>query len=329
MKAIVNTVPNRLEMRDLPTPAPQAGQVRVKVLACGICATDLEMIKGWRRTGFPAIPGHEWSGRIDAVGSGVDAGLVGRKCVAENVLSDGGEVGFEHPGGYGEFLLTEAANVRVLSDDSCARVTSLIEPLAVCVRAMKRLGGHGQASGGDAIAIFGDGPIGLLLAAMLKQDGSAFVALAGGRNVRLALARQLGADATVNYHDAGERLAETMKSAASPARGFSRVIEASGSAAGMAAAMQCAAHDARILVIGDYGDGRASFPWNDLLHRELTLVGSNASAGAWDEAVRIAQRGRLGLDKLISHHLPAERFAEGIELARSRDAVKVVMEWSE
>jgi threonine dehydrogenase-like Zn-dependent dehydrogenase len=127
-----------------------------------------------------------------------------------------------------------------------------------------------------------------------------------------------------------------MKSAASPAqpvatvpRGFARVIEASGSAAAMAEAMQCAARDARILVIGDYGDARAGFRWNDLLHRELTLIGSAASAGAWDEAVRIAQQGRLPLDKLISHHLPAERFAEAIELAKSRDAVKVVMEWPE
>ena len=52
---------------------------------------------------------------MDAVGADMDAALVGRKCVAENVLSDGGEVGFEHPGGYGQYLLTDTANVRVLS----------------------------------------------------------------------------------------------------------------------------------------------------------------------------------------------------------------------
>ncbi len=72
MKAIVNTGPGRLEMRDLPTPSPAAGQVRIRTGAVGICATDLEMIGGWDRTGFPAIPGHEWSGTVDALGPGVD-----------------------------------------------------------------------------------------------------------------------------------------------------------------------------------------------------------------------------------------------------------------
>ena len=102
MKAIVNTGPGALELRELPDAAAGPGQVRIRTAACGICATDLEMIAGWERTGFPAIPGHEWSGMVDAVGAGRRRRLVGRPCVAENVLADGGEVGFEHPGGYGE-----------------------------------------------------------------------------------------------------------------------------------------------------------------------------------------------------------------------------------
>ena len=117
MKAIVNTAINRLEMQDVSLPTPKAGEVRVKVLACGICATDIEMIAGWDRTGFPSIPGHEWAGEIDAVGENVDSSLIGKKCVAENVLSDGGEVGFEHSGGYGQYLITEAKNLQILPND--------------------------------------------------------------------------------------------------------------------------------------------------------------------------------------------------------------------
>ena len=102
MKAIVNTALNQLEWQDISLPQPAGGQVRVRTAACGICATDLQMIAGWTRTGFPSISGHEWAGIVDAVGAGVDAGLIGQHCVAENVLADGGEVGFEHPGGYAE-----------------------------------------------------------------------------------------------------------------------------------------------------------------------------------------------------------------------------------
>jgi len=82
MHAIVNTGPGKLEWQTLPTPEPAAGQVRIRTAACGICATDLQMIAGWERTKFPSIPGHEWSGVVDAIGSGVDVSLVGKPCVA-------------------------------------------------------------------------------------------------------------------------------------------------------------------------------------------------------------------------------------------------------
>lgn len=88
-----------------------------------------------------------------------------------------------------------------------------------------------------------------------------------------------------------------------------------------------AAPDARLLVLGDYGDRRAGFLWNTLLHKQLHLVGSNASAGGWDEAVALAASGRVPLSRLVSHVLPSERFEEAVTLTREgRDGmVKVVM----
>ncbi|MBE3133428.1 MAG: hypothetical protein IMZ55_08130, partial [Acidobacteria bacterium] len=100
--------------------------------------------------------------------------------------------------------------------------------------------------------------------------------------------------------------------------------------AAMEAALRLAGAGGTVLVVGDYGPARAEFPWNRLLHRELTLVGSNASAGAWPEAVRLASDGGLPLGRLVSARMPAERFAEAVALVRSRrdDVVKVVLEWS-
>jgi len=321
MKAIVSTAPGKLEWRELATPAPGPGQVRVRTAVCGICATDLEMIKGWARTGFPAVPGHEWSGTVDAVGAGVDGSLVGRPCVADNVLADGGEVGFEHAGGYGQFLLTEARNVRALPASFAMDQAALIEPLAVCVRARKRL----RMDRRESAVVLGDGAIGLLMAALLKREGVGRLLLVGGRPARLAAAGEFGADAVLNYHDAGAPLAEAVAKAGGP---FANVIEASGSPAAMAAALDVAARGGKVLVIGDYGGGKANFPWNVLLHKELELIGSNASAGAWDEAVALAAGGHVPLGRLISRCLPAAEFAKGIELARSdRSVLKVVLDW--
>jgi len=323
MKAIVNTGANLVEMTELPLPEPGPAQVRIRTGACGICATDLAMIAGWDRTGFPAIPGHEWAGTVDAVGTEADQALMGRNCVAENVLSDGGEVGFEHPGGYAEYFLTEAANVQPLPERMNISVASLIEPLAVAVRARRRL----RSDAAGPVLIFGDGPIGLLML-LLVGDPAGRTVLVGGREQRLKLAEQFGASETLNYHTVTGTLAAAV--AGPDGRKFPTVIEASGSAEALAAGMEVVSRCGRLLVVGDYGEAQAKFPWNDLLLREIELIGSNASAGAWPEAVKLAVEGSLPLERLVTHRLPAEQFRRGIELVRSRsgDVVKVVLEWT-
>ena len=322
MKAIVNTAPGKLEWRELPLPKPRAGEVRIRAGACGVCATDLAMIAGWERTGFPSIPGHEWSGTVDAAGRGVSRSLVGRRCVGENVLSEGGEVGFERPGGYAECFLTEAARLEFLPEDFPFATAALIEPLAVCVRGARRL----RIKDASSALVFGDGPIGLLMLMLLRREGVRSVTLVGGRIERLRLARGLGAARTVNYHAARD----LSKALRRPGRfGFPNVVEASGSAASMEAAMHAAAPGGKVLVLGDYGAAHAAFLWNHLLWREIELIASNASAGAWCEAARLAREGTLPLARLVTHRFPAARFAEAIDLLRARacGVVKIVLDW--
>jgi threonine dehydrogenase-like Zn-dependent dehydrogenase len=323
MKALVNTAPGRLELKELPVPEPGPGQVRIRTGACGICATDIEMIGGWERTSCPGIPGHEWAGTVDAVGPGGNAAMVGWRCVAENVLSDGGEVGFEHPGGYAEFFLTEARNVLALPADFPLAVASQIESLAVCVRALRRLRLEDRRSA----LIVGDGPTGILMLVLLKAEGVEKITLVGGRGPRLDVARQLGASTIVDYHEAGNDLAAVI--AAAPGAPFSNVIEATASPAAMQTCIDVTACEGKIVMIGDHGDdGRASFVWNRVLHGELEIIGSNASAGAWPQAVELAVAGNAPLERMISKRLPATLGVEAVEeVRRSRDLIKVVLEW--
>jgi 2-desacetyl-2-hydroxyethyl bacteriochlorophyllide A dehydrogenase len=281
------------------------------------------MIHGWERTGYPSIPGHEWVGIVHAIGPGVDERLMGRRVVADNVLSDGGELGFEHPGGYAEYLVTEACKLYPLSSALAFASATLIEPLAVCVRGMRRL----RLEGRRRVLVWGDGPIGLLMTALLQRAGADEVVVVGGRARRLALARELGATAVLDYHQLGGELAPAVLEACGAP--FPCVVEASGTGVAMHASLYVASAGGRVLLLGSYGDARAGFPWNDVLHQELELVGSCASAGAWPEAVRLAEEGALPLARLATHVLPADRFAEGMALARSHrvDVVKVVLTW--
>jgi len=163
--------------------------------------------------------------------------------------------------------------------------------------------------------------------ALLSRRRVGRIVLVGGRDPRLDTARALGAF-TVNYHDAGPALGGAVAEAGGGEDGFANVIEASGSPEALEAGLDLAAQGGKVLVVGDYGAARADFPWNRLLHRELELIGSNGSAGAWDEAVRLAVTGAVPLERLISRRLPASSFAEALDLARhGRDVIKVVMEW--
>jgi threonine dehydrogenase-like Zn-dependent dehydrogenase len=341
VKAIVNTGPGVLELRELPAPVPARGQARIRTAFCSICATDLKMIAGWERTGFPSIPGHEWSGVVEAVGPGVDARLVGQPCVAENVLSDGGEVGFEHSGGYGELFLTEAHNVLPLPAGLDLAAAPLVEPLAVSVHAFARLGRPVGAD--EPVLVIGDGAVGLLLAMVLAANGCRSTTLVGGRAGRLAIAAEHGAARTLNYHELtgrrpaanpcarstsalpGEAFAEAIIGATG--RRFPVVFEASGSPAAMDACPDLVERLGAIVVIGDHGPARASFPWDMVRLRQLTIVGSDASAGAWPEALRLAPR--LPLSRLVSRRFPAAEYAAGMALAKAHDpsVVKVVLEW--
>ena len=166
MKAIVNTGANQVEWLDLPMPEPKAGQVRIRTGACGVGLTNLEMIGGWGRTPIPMTPGHEWAGFVDSVGPGGDQTLVGKKCVAENVLSDGLET-MHYPGGYGQYFLTEAKNVHPLPADFSLTHAAMIEPLAVCVHRWNRM----RATDLRSALVIGAGPIGLIMVLVLKAKG--------------------------------------------------------------------------------------------------------------------------------------------------------------
>jgi threonine dehydrogenase-like Zn-dependent dehydrogenase len=326
MKALVNTAPQTLELLTWPDPQPGPGQVRIRTRAVGICATDLEMIKGWERTGFPSIPGHEWFGVVDSLGVGVDPAMCGACCVAENILPDGGEVGFEHPGGYGQFFVTLAENLRLLPRGFPAQRGILIEPLAVGVRCLRRL----RPQDLRTALVLGDGPVGLLILMLLRQAGVETVVQVGGRSGRLKLAAELGATVTLDHRQFAENLDEQLRAIA-PA-GFANVVEASGSGSGARSALEAAGKGAHMVIMGDYAQQRADFRWNTILHKEIELMGSNASAGGWDEAVRLAQLDGVfgqGMDRLVSHRFLVEDYRAAFALVREagENMVKVMLDW--
>ncbi|WP_432889570.1 alcohol dehydrogenase catalytic domain-containing protein [Kribbella sp. CA-245084] len=206
---------------DVPIPEPKAGQIRVKVHACGICGGDAIPRNALFGTVLPRIPGHEIAGVVDAVGEGVTVWEVGQRvgvgwsggvdftceycrrgdftnCVSRTI------VGMSYDGGYAEFMVApQDAVARIPEGLSFEDAAPLMCGGITAFNALR----HAKAGPGDTIAVHGVGGVGHLAIQFADKMGFRTVAINRGRD-KEKLARQLGADEYIdsNEGDAGEAL---------------------------------------------------------------------------------------------------------------------------
>src|SRR3954465_3209499 len=184
MRAAVYTGPRRIEVHQLATPEPGPDDVLVEIDFCGVCGSDLHfVIEGWSAPG--RIHGHEWSGRIVAIGADVDGWQVGDRVVG-GPLPCGecrwckagrtslcrragiqGDTDYQSAGAYAQFHKTSAKRLHRIPDGLDQRAAALTEPLAVALHGISPA--RGQP--GDRVLVTGGGPIGLLTVAALKATG--------------------------------------------------------------------------------------------------------------------------------------------------------------
>jgi L-iditol 2-dehydrogenase len=221
MRALVVDAPGAAAVRTLPVPEAGPGEVLVRVGAAGICGSDLELLDGRRPAGYvryPIVPGHEWAGRVAAVGPGVTGLAEGVVVVAEGFRACGGcdrckegrtnlcladyaETGFTHAGAFAEFLSVPAPLVHRLPDGTDLAAAALLEPAACVAEGLLEC----ELRPGLSVAVVGAGTLGLLAVALLRRTSPARLALVGSRSPRLELGRSLGASEIVDIRaaDAG------------------------------------------------------------------------------------------------------------------------------
>ena len=183
MKAVQIVKPGDIRLIDASIPVPPPGFVRVKIKAAAICATDLEVIDGNIAANYPLIPGHEWSGIVDAVGSDEDAHWIGKAVIGSNDVvcykcdacrsgnwrycKDFEEIGFKRDGAYAEYAVFPAYGLAEKPDNVTFEQAALCEPLGVALGTMKKA----NAAFGQTLLIFGAGSIGLSMLAVGKAMG--------------------------------------------------------------------------------------------------------------------------------------------------------------
>lgn len=309
---------------DVHTPrAPGAGEALVRVHAVGICGSDREVYQGNRPDGYvryPLTPGHEWSGTVEAVGTGVPSTLVGRKVVGEGfrncqvcdrchagetTLCSAGyeETGFTHPGAMAATLTLPARLLHVLSDNADLTGAALLEP-AACVAAAAL---KANALPGERVAVVGTGTLGMFAVQFLKAASPGELLVVGTRHDRADLSKAFGAS---DFRTKDQELPD----------GFDVVIETAGSASAARIGAGLLRRGGRLVLTGIPAPGAEGLDPTDLVVRQLevqTVFG--APPGAWAHTVRVFGAGLLDPLPLITHELPLDGFREAIELVGSGD----------
>lgn len=343
MKAIRIHAPRDARYEEVPTPAIGSDDVLVRVRACGICGTDLEIFDGtafYLRTGrqtLPMIPGHEWSGEVAERGANVREFAVGDRVIGEcsvgcracdhcrkgwynqcRNLTETGILG--RPGGFAQYIAFPRHFLHHCGELPFDEAAT-IEPTGIALYPPKLA----RVCPDDFVAVFGPGPIGLFAVQTARAYGARKVILVGTNEQRLAVGRKVGADVTVNLRN--QNLLEEVRRA-TDGHMIDVVIEAVGKPAVWESIVSILATRARIAMTGLFAGEKCQVDFDPLVINGITILGSLGAPGMWDEAVSLHQRGLVTARPLITHHLPLSRFAEGIEIMRTRrdGAIKVILE---
>lgn len=311
MKALRVTAPHQLALVDLPRPVPGPGQVRVQVHQVGVCGTDLSLVAGklpFAR--FPIVPGHELAGLITETGPGSQF-TAGTRVTANPLQHCGrcpaclaGQIHYcpevavlgvvRRDGAFAEEVILDDAMVRVLPDDLSFEEGAMVEPVVIAERTVARAG----VRPGEAVAVLGAGNIGLLLLQVARLAGAGRVLVSDVLDYRLALARRLGADLTVNVAQ------RDLLEAGREAGGFGVVIDGVGDAQSISQSIQLCQPGGRVVVYGVPPQGELPLPVLEAFRKDLSLHTSRLYPRSFAEGIALLQRRQLDLETVITTRVP-------------------------
>ena len=323
MKALQITDTFKMEVIDLPMPEPQAGEVLLRLQYVGFCGSDLNTYRGRNALALkPVIPGHEISAIVERVGEGVPVSAlrVGQVVTVNpytacgncpscrrrrvNACQHNETLGVQRHGAMREYICIPWQKV-IPADGLSRRDVALIEPMSVGFHAVDR----GQVTDSDTVLVIGCGMIGVGAIVRASLRGATVIAMDLDDD-KLALARELGASATVNSatDDVHARLQELTAGA-----GPDVVIEAVGAAVTYATAVCEVAFTGRIVCIG-YAPTDVTLPTKFFVQKELDIRGSrNALPDDFRAVIRYLRRAQCPTDRLVSGIVRPDEAAQAMQ----------------
>ncbi len=337
--AVVNysREPSSVELREVPVPAIGENDVLLRVGAVSICGSDLHQWRGshsWP-VNYPCILGHEFSGTVAQAGARVSKFKEGDRVVSETAavidesspLSRSGlynldptrrGFGYGVDGAMTEYVRVPERCLHRIPDNLAFQKAALTEPCCVAYNAVCV---NGRVRPGDSVLVLGPGPIGLLCAKMAKLSGAGKVIVAGLPNdrFRLSVAKQLGADDTL------EGGVQDFVAGVGDGLGVDVAIDASGASITLQMALQAVRPAGQIIKVG-WGPQPIQFSLDPLVQKNITLSGSfSHNWPIWERVISMIGSGQIDLDPVISHVCDLTHWLECFEKMESGEYVKAVL----
>ena len=339
MKAAVLRGKKKISIEDVEAPKVEPGQALVHVKAMPICGSDLHGFQGLipKRRPVGLIMGHEAAGEVAEVGRDVTNVKVGDRVAIDPQISCGECTsclrGWTHlcdnmqligsamrsflHGANTEFIAMPATNLYGLPENVSYLEGGMAEPVGVAIHAAKRAG----VTPGSKVTVIGAGTIGLLALQAAKAYGAEEVFITDLSPSKLALARELGADHTINASDLNP--VEAVRDL-TQGTGVDIVLECVGVEETYQQAVKMLRKRGVIGALG-YIDEAVAFPMRQIIFEELSVVGSTGFHWSIDPALEMISSGQVRVRPLITHELSLEDAQQAYEVAETEGAIKVVL----
>lgn len=334
MRAAVLEAPERLQVKSLPDPVPGRDEVLIRVGLCGVCGTDRAIYRDEYPVPHPITLGHEYAGRVEALGAGVTAFAVGDPVAVDpNVVDDVcyfcrrgvdhlcsglSPLGVARPGGFAELSVVPTRYAYRLPEGMRPELGAQVEPVACSVHGIDQA----QVEAGDFVAVIGCGPIGCILIQLARLQGAAKILAVEPNPARRELALSAGADAVC---EPGDQVAEAQRLRAQALPDV--VIEASGNPAAASGAFSLVRRGGTVLLFGVYPEtARIEISPFRVNEDELRIVGSLNNPHTHQRAIDLLHSGRLDLTELITDVLGLSELERAMDVKNFPNAGKILIQ---
>lgn len=338
MLAVVKEkVGNDYVIKDVPKPIVRDTDVLVKVKSVGICGTDVPILQGLRAVPYPLIPGHEFSGDIVEIGKDIKNFKIGDRVSPSIVIGCGTcfycregkevlcdnieETGIHVDGAFAQYVRVPEKVLHHMPNSMSYEIGASIDPIASAYRPIKKA----QITSNDVILIYGPGPIGLYTVQLAKCEGAKKIIIVGikGDEDRLILAKELGADYTINL--ANENLLEKIKEY-NNGKMADIVMEVTGNEKAFALAIETVKSAGKIVLVGiNHIPATASV--EKIVRKEIKIEGSICySYVDYNQCLELVKDNRVKVEPLISHRFKLSEIKEAMSEIEAKKTIKVMLE---